>query len=205
MPLSTIFQLLWFHFLLLLSIFMDWQQLRGLLTFIHLGFWYFSCYLCLSLCTTFCSLIESTKPQKICIQLIIQPFLFFFPLSPCPCLLHSTILPKPLFCFYLLSILMFVLPQPFFFLLFLLSIFMYIDMLLTHPFFFFFPFPASPSVAADCWLVILQALDKLLILETLSEDIWRVILASTKCLHLVQYRLLKFRFKWYSFIEINTC
>ena len=79
MPLSTIFQLLWFHFLLLLSIFMNWQQLRGLLTFTHLGFWYFSCYLCLSLCTTFCSLIESTKPQKICIQLIIQTLPFSLP------------------------------------------------------------------------------------------------------------------------------
>ena len=46
---------------------------------------------------------------------------------------------------------------------------------LTHPFFLpFLPlFLPSPSVAADCWLVMLHALDRLLMLLTLSDEIWR--------------------------------
>lgn len=49
--------------------------------------------------------------------------------------------------------------------------------LLSHPF-FFLRRPASPSVAADCWLAVLQALERLLMLDTLSVESCRVILPS---------------------------
>ena len=48
---------------------------------------------------------------------------------------------------------------------------------LTHPF-FFLRRPASPSVAADCWLAVLQALERLLMLDTLSVESCRVMRPS---------------------------